>query len=99
MRSRYSAFAVGNAGYLLETASLQLLIDCGSGITRRLAELGDRWQTITHVALTHWSMGGTNGNPEGQHGVWQYCKDVSGEVVEQFMDDYPYTDSPEPNVP
>src|SRR5262249_48647921 len=27
--------------------------DCGSGVTRRLAELGKSWQTITHVAVTH----------------------------------------------
>ena len=41
------------AGYLYEADSVQLLIDCGSGITRRLAELGIPWPTITHVALTH----------------------------------------------
>jgi len=41
------------AGYLLEAAELRLLIDCGSGITRRLAERGDDWRTITHVAITH----------------------------------------------
>lgn len=41
------------AGYLLETPELRLLLDCGSGITRRLAELAIGWQTITHVALTH----------------------------------------------
>lgn len=41
------------AGYLLETPGLGLLLDCGSGITRRLAELGEEWQTITHIALTH----------------------------------------------
>jgi ribonuclease BN (tRNA processing enzyme) len=41
------------AGYLLEANDLRLLIDCGSGITRRLAERGDDWRTITHVALTH----------------------------------------------
>ena len=41
------------AGYLLEADDLQLLIDCGSGITRRLAERGNGWQTISHVALTH----------------------------------------------
>lgn len=41
------------AGYLLESGSLRLLIDCGTGITRRLAELGARWQQITHVAITH----------------------------------------------
>ncbi len=53
----------------------------------------------THLALTHWSMGGTNGNPEGQQGVWQYCEGLSGSVVESFMEQYPYTDSPEPNAP
>ncbi len=41
------------AGYLLESPALRLLLDCGSGITRRLAELGLPWRTITHVALTH----------------------------------------------
>lgn len=41
------------AGYLVEAPELRLLVDCGSGITRRLAERGTDWQTITHVALTH----------------------------------------------
>jgi hypothetical protein len=57
---------------------------------------GEKFPDDTHVALTHWSMGGTNGNPEGQQGVWQYCSQVSGEAVEDFMTDYPYSDSPEP---
>jgi len=48
-----------------------------------------------HLALTHWSMGGTNGNPEGQQGVWQYCGEVSGQAVADFMSDYPAEDSPE----
>ena len=30
-----------------------MLMDCGAGTTRRLAELGIAWQEITHVALTH----------------------------------------------
>jgi ribonuclease BN (tRNA processing enzyme) len=41
------------AGCLVETDPVRLLIDCGSGITRRLAERGRDWETITHVALTH----------------------------------------------
>jgi ribonuclease BN (tRNA processing enzyme) len=41
------------AGYLLEAPELRLLVDCGSGITRRFAELGIDWPGITHVALTH----------------------------------------------
>jgi ribonuclease BN (tRNA processing enzyme) len=41
------------AGHLVETGDVRLLMDCGSGITRRLAERGAEWQTISHVALTH----------------------------------------------
>src|SRR5436190_16706930 len=41
------------AGYLLEHGDVRLLIDCGSGVARRLAELGLPWKEITHVALTH----------------------------------------------
>jgi ribonuclease BN (tRNA processing enzyme) len=41
------------AGYLYEADDVRLLLDCGSGITRRLAELGVAWSSITHVALTH----------------------------------------------
>ena len=52
----------------------------------------------THLALTHWSMGGTNGNPDGQLGVWQYCGEVSGQAVADFMEKYPYSDSPEPRA-
>ena len=52
-----------------------------------------------HVALTHWSVGG-DGDPSGeQTGVWQYCSEPSGEALETFMQEYPYTDSPEPDVP
>ena len=41
------------AGYLLEEGPTRLLIDCGSGIARRLAEHALPWREITHVALTH----------------------------------------------
>ena len=41
------------AGYLYETDDVRLLLDCGSGITRRLAEFNYPWSNITHVALTH----------------------------------------------
>lgn len=53
-----------------------------------------------HVALTHWSVGGDDATPDGagQVGVWQYCDAPSGEVVAKFVEDYPYTDSPEPNA-
>ena len=41
------------AGYMLETTGLRLLVDCGSGITRRLSDFAIDWKAITHVALTH----------------------------------------------
>jgi hypothetical protein len=62
------------------------------------AEDGEPFPGDAHVALTHWSMGGSHGNPEGQHGITQYCTQVSGEAVAAFVEDYPYTDSPEPNA-
>jgi len=52
----------------------------------------------THVALTHWSMGGTHGHPQKQLGIWQYCAKPSGATVTSFMKAYPYTDSPEPGA-
>jgi len=56
----------------------------------------------THVAFTHWSIGGTNGpglqDATKQQGIFQYCESVSGEALKSFMKAYPYTDSPEPNA-
>ena len=59
---------------------------------------GDPFPDGQHVAFSHWSIGG-DGDPEGeQTGVWQYCPAASGEALESFMEEYPYTDSPEPSV-
>jgi ribonuclease BN (tRNA processing enzyme) len=41
------------AGHLLEAGAVRLLLDCGSGVTHRLAEHALSWWTITHVAFTH----------------------------------------------
>ena len=41
------------SGYYVEAGQARMLVDCGSGITRRLAELAVPWQSLTHVALTH----------------------------------------------
>jgi ribonuclease BN (tRNA processing enzyme) len=46
----------GCAGYLVEAHGIRLLIDCGSGVTRRLAELNVEWQSITHIAITHFHL-------------------------------------------
>ena len=40
------------------------------------------------VAISHWGSG---------TGYRQYCGEVSGEMIQQFLEDHPYTDSPEPN--
>lgn len=59
---------------------------------------GDPFPEDTHVALTHWSVGGTPGDSSDDVGVWEYCSGLSGETVQQFIEDYPSSDSPEPNA-
>src|SRR5688572_6430096 len=41
------------AAYYVEAGQARVLMDCGSGTTRRLAELSVPWQEITHVVLSH----------------------------------------------
>jgi Protein of unknown function (DUF3105) len=63
------------------------------------SEDGDSFPDGQHVAFTHWGIG-ADGDPQGeQFGISQFCAEPSGEALEQFMLDYPYTDSPEGNVP
>jgi Protein of unknown function (DUF3105) len=60
-------------------------------------EDGEAFPEGTHIALTHWSMSRDGSGEAGaQQGVWQYCAKPSGEVVGDFVEEYPYTDSPEP---
>ena len=47
------AAARAQAGHLVEHGAVRLLLDCGSGVVQRLAQLGLDWGGITHVALTH----------------------------------------------
>lgn len=63
------------------------------------SEDGDAFPKDTHVALTHWSLGGDSGDPADQEGVWLYCGEPSGDVVQDFVTDYPFTDAPEGMVP
>lgn len=42
-----------NAGHLVQVGGVTLLMDCGSGVTHRLATIGADWMRITHVAITH----------------------------------------------
>lgn len=51
-----------------------------------------------HLALTHWSATFQNGQLVDQEGVTQYCAQLSGEVVADFIAANPYTSSPEPNA-
>ena len=41
------------AGHLVNAGSVNLLLDCGSGVVHRLARAGVDWMAITHVAITH----------------------------------------------
>jgi len=44
------------AGHLVEAGAVRLLLDCGSGVSHRLAEKGVAWREITHVAFTHFHL-------------------------------------------
>jgi ribonuclease Z len=48
------------AGALLESGNVRLLVDCGSGVVLRMAELGLPWASLTHVAITHFHADHTN---------------------------------------
>ncbi len=41
------------AGHLVEAGDVRLLLDCGAGVARRMAEHAVDWWCVTHVALTH----------------------------------------------
>ncbi len=52
-----------------------------------------------HVALSHWSAGGSGeSDTSKQVGAFQYCSKASGAALQDFMLEYPYTDSPEPDA-
>ena len=42
-----------SAAHLVGAGRVSLLLDCGAGSVHRMASLGVAWQSITHVALTH----------------------------------------------
>lgn len=56
-------------------------------------EDGKKFPRGQHVAFTHWK-----GDTTDSIGVWQYCSDVSGAALTDFIDKYPYTDAPEATV-
>jgi Protein of unknown function (DUF3105) len=64
-----------------------------------MSDDGDAFPDGQHIAFTHWSAGGVGDDATGkQVGAWQYCSEPSGAALKTFMDDYPYTDSPEPDA-
>ena len=61
------------AGHLVEHGDVRLLLDCGSGITRRLAELALPWFDLTHVALTHFHID-HHGDLPSLVFAWKYAR-------------------------
>lgn len=59
------------SGVLIESGDVRLLIDCGSGVTFRLAQFGLPWDRITHVAFTHFHADHTNDLPALIY-AWRY---------------------------
>lgn len=41
------------AGVYVTSGAVRLLVDCGSGVSHRMASLGLDWSGITHLAITH----------------------------------------------
>jgi ribonuclease BN (tRNA processing enzyme) len=41
------------AAHLVDAGDVRLLLDCGHGAVHRMAALGIHWESITHVAVTH----------------------------------------------
>lgn len=63
------------------------------------SEDGEAFPDDAHIAFSHWSAGGSGEtDPAKQLGAWQYCSEPSGAALEDFMLEYPYTDSPEPGA-
>lgn len=56
------------------------------------AEDGDAFPDGTPLALTHWT------GPSNQQGIWQFCGKVSGDVVSDFMKEFPAGNAPEPGA-
>ena len=44
------------AGHYVEAGTVRMLLDCGSGVTHRMAALGLPWRELTHVAITHFHL-------------------------------------------
>ena len=61
------------------------------------AEDGEPLPGDARFVLTHWTGGRAAANGR-QEGVRQVCEQLSGAVTEQFIEDYPAADSPEPNA-
>jgi hypothetical protein len=98
----YDAAVAGNADELAQVKAIAAKFE-GQKLTDKFiaapwtSKDGKPFPNGAHVALTHWSVGG---DPTGksQQGIWQYCGKPSGDVVDQFVKDYPYSDSPEPQA-
>jgi hypothetical protein len=61
-------------------------------------EDGEPFPGGAHVALTRWAAEGDDAIEDKGMGVWQYCGQPSGEAVQDFMDDYPASNSLEPGA-
>lgn len=70
------------------------------------SEDGKAFPEGKHVVLTHWAAYDINDETKkpgqtttaDQVGVWQYCGSVSGSAINTFINDWDYTNSPEPDA-
>jgi hypothetical protein len=60
---------------------------------------GSAFPSGKHIALTRWSADSKNPSDQSkQRGNWQYCGNVSGSVVADFVSKWPNQESPEPGI-
>ena len=93
--------ATANAATLQQLAETGNKLSPSSGkfIVAPWDESYGKFPTGKNYALSHWSAttDATSGAVQTQAGHRQVCGGLSGEVVSNFVTQYPKTDSPEPN--
>lgn len=86
-------FEVGDASDITD----QETYNSGKFIAAPWTEEDGEFPEDANVVLAHWAIEGEDA-VEGQGmGVWQSCEQPSGEAVASFMEEYPVTNSSEPN--
>jgi Protein of unknown function (DUF3105) len=61
------------------------------------ADDGAAFPDGAHIAFTRWALEGDDAVQDKGEGAWQYCEQPSGEALAAFREEFPESNSPEPN--